>query len=47
MFDEKQRVLGSITLVGRTERFDPFQEAWLCSLVTGAAKTLTQRIAGG
>lgn len=47
VFDEKQRVLGSITLVGRTERFDAFQEAWLCSLVTGAAKTLTQRIAGG
>ena len=47
VFDEKQRVLGSITLVGRSERFDAFQEAWLCSLVTGAAKELTLRIAGG
>ena len=47
VFDEKQRVLGSITLVGRSERFDAFQEAWLCSLVTGAARELTQRIAGG
>lgn len=45
VFDEKGRVLGSITLVGQAERFQAFQEPWLCNLVTDAAKTLTERIA--
>lgn len=46
IFDEKKRVLGSITLVGRTERFRAFQESFLCGLVVTAAAELTQRIAG-
>lgn len=45
IFDEKQRVLGSITLVGRTERFRAFQEDYLCNLVTSVAGELTARIA--
>ncbi len=45
VFDEKQRVLGSITLVGRSERFEAFQESFLCNLVTAAATELTARIA--
>lgn len=45
VFDEKQRVLGSITLVGRSERFKAFQEGFLCKLVTEAAAELTERIA--
>ncbi|MDE1949148.1 MAG: hypothetical protein KGL43_09830 [Burkholderiales bacterium] len=46
IFDEKKRVLGSITLVGRSERFRAFQESLLCGLVVTAAAELTQRIAG-
>jgi DNA-binding IclR family transcriptional regulator len=45
IFDEKRRVLGSITLVGRHERFSAFQESFLCNLVTAAAAELTERIA--
>ncbi|AUM70005.1 IclR family transcriptional regulator [Pseudomonas fluorescens] len=45
IFDEKQRVLGSMTLVGRSERFRAFQPGYLCDLVTGAAAELTARIA--
>lgn len=45
IFDEKQRVLGSMTLVGRSERFRAFQPGYLCDLVTGAASELTARIA--
>jgi DNA-binding IclR family transcriptional regulator len=45
IFDEKQRVLGSMTLVGRSERFRAFQQSYLCDLVTGAASELTARIA--
>ena len=45
IFDEKQRVLGSMTLVGRNERFRAFQESYLCTLVTTAASELTARIA--
>jgi DNA-binding IclR family transcriptional regulator len=47
VFDEKHRVLGSITLVGRMQRFDAFQESWLCALVVRAAQELTRRIAEG
>lgn len=47
VFDEKGRVLGSLTLVGRIERFRAFQQAWLCGLVTDAAAELTARIARG
>lgn len=45
IFDEKQRVLGSITLVGRSERFKAFQESFLCKLVVDAADELTARLA--
>jgi DNA-binding IclR family transcriptional regulator len=45
IFDEKQRVLGSITLVGLKERFSAFEEDFLCKLVTTAASELTARIA--
>lgn len=45
IFDEKQRVLGSITLVGRSERFRAFQQDWLSRLVMTAAAELTRRIA--
>lgn len=44
IFDEKRRVLGSITLVGRTSRFKAFQQPYLCGLVTSAAAELTRRI---
>jgi DNA-binding IclR family transcriptional regulator len=44
VFDEKRRVLGSITLVGRSERFRAFQESFLCDLVVRAAARLTARI---
>ena len=45
IFDEKQRVLGSMTLVGCSERFHAFQQGYLCDLVTGAAAQLTARLA--
>lgn len=44
IFDEKRRVLGSLTLVGRHERFRAFQEQYLCKLVINAAANLTERI---
>lgn len=45
VFDEKRRVLGSITIVGSTERFKAFRESFLADQVTGAAAELTARIA--
>ena len=45
IFDEKRRVLGSITLVGKNQRFQAFQQHHLCTLVTTAASELTARIA--
>jgi DNA-binding IclR family transcriptional regulator len=45
IFDEKRRVLGSMTLVGLSERFGAFQQRYLCDLVTGAASQLTARLA--
>lgn len=45
IFDEKRRVLGSITLVGRRERFRAFQEGFLCDLLLSAATELNGRIA--
>lgn len=44
IFDEKKRVLGSITLVGSTERFEAFNESYLANLITGAAAEITERI---
>lgn len=45
IFDEKQRILGSLTLVGRSERFRAFDKAYLSGLVTDAARQITERIA--
>lgn len=44
IFDEKKRVLGSVTLVGSSERFEVFNERYLANLITGAAAELTRRI---
>jgi DNA-binding IclR family transcriptional regulator len=46
IFDEKQRILGSITLAGNSERFNAFNRSFLSGLVTGAAGQITARIAG-
>lgn len=45
IFDEKKRVLGSITLVGATQRFRAFSEAHLAEMLIDAAATITRRIA--
>lgn len=45
IFDEKNRVLGSITLVGSTQRFRAFSEAHLAEMLMQAAAAITQRIA--
>jgi DNA-binding IclR family transcriptional regulator len=45
IFDEKKRVLGSITLVGSIERFRAFKEDYLANLMIFAAKEITRRIA--
>ena len=44
IFDEKQRILGSITLVGNSERFNAFNRDYLSGLITGAARKITTRI---
>lgn len=46
IFDEKRRILGSITLAGDTSRFDAFNRDFLSTLVTDAAARITNRIAG-
>jgi DNA-binding IclR family transcriptional regulator len=45
IFDEKQRILGSITVAGNTERFDAFNPSFLSGLITEAAAKITARIA--
>jgi DNA-binding IclR family transcriptional regulator len=45
IFDEKERILGSITLVGTMERFEAFNEAFLARLICKAAADISQRIA--
>jgi len=45
IFDEKRRVLGSLTLVGHSERFRAYQESYLSGLVMESAAELTRRIA--
>ncbi len=45
IFDEKNRILGSITLMGSTERYDAFNPDFVQKRVTDAARTVTQRIA--
>ncbi|MCP1574461.1 transcriptional regulator [Herbaspirillum rubrisubalbicans] len=46
IFDEKQRILGSITLAGNTERVNAFNRDFLSGLITDAASKITARIAG-
>ncbi len=46
IFDEKKRVLGSITLVGSSARFRTFNETYLTEILAGAAQEITRRIAG-
>ena len=46
IFDEQNRVLGSITLIGHTERFRAFNEEYLAELARSAAHEITQRIRG-
>lgn len=45
IFDEKKRILGSITLVGPNQRFEAFNPSFLSGLVTGAARQITTSIA--
>lgn len=47
IFDEKRRILGSLTLVGSTERFNAFHESFLANLVCVAASHITADIARG
>lgn len=47
IFDDKNRVLGSITLVGALERFSAFNESYLAKIVTEAAAEITRRMAAG
>lgn len=46
IFDERQRILGSLTLVGAIARFDAFNEHFLANLITTAARRVTAGIAG-
>lgn len=46
IFDEKKRILGSITLAGDTGRFEAFNRDFLATLITDAAGEITARIAG-
>jgi DNA-binding IclR family transcriptional regulator len=45
IFDEKDRILGSITLVGTMERFGAFNEEYLARLICKAAAEISKRIA--
>ena len=45
IFDEKRRILGSITLVGNADRFDSLNRDFLRDLITSAASEITSRIA--
>lgn len=45
IFDEKQRILGSITLLGNSERFNAFNHSFLSGLVVDAARQITNHIA--
>ena len=47
IFDEKQRILGSISLVGSSARFAAFTEEFLIGLIVDAAQRITGRIGGG
>lgn len=45
IFDERQRVMGSVTLVGSNERFETLEAPYLRSLVTQAGQEITRRMA--
>lgn len=45
IFDEKGRILGSITLAGNSERFNAFNREFLSKLVLDASAKITSRIA--
>lgn len=47
IFDEKNRILGSLTLIGPVNLFKVFNETYLSNLVTHAAKLITQQIVQG
>jgi DNA-binding IclR family transcriptional regulator len=44
ILDDTGRVLGSITLVGASERFAAFQASYLCRLVPEAGQEITRRV---
>lgn len=45
IFDERERILGSITLIGANDRFNAFNPSYLSKLVTDAAAQITRGIA--
>lgn len=47
IFDEQQRILGSITLAGANARFSAFNESFLADLIVNAARRITAGIAEG
>lgn len=47
IFDERKRILGSITAVGSAERFRAFNEEYLAKRVREAAGEITRRISQG
>lgn len=46
IFDDRRRVLGSVTLVGSNERFGAFQETFLQTLVCQTGQEITRRMLG-
>ena len=44
IFDEKNRILGSMTLVGDTERVNAFNPEFLAKLLTDSTQQITRRI---
>ncbi len=47
IFDDKQRVLGSISLVGNDQRFAAFNDTFLAALIGDAAREITRRMSQG
>lgn len=45
IFDDRQRVLGSVSLVGSNKRFEAFDPLFLRTLVTQAGQEITRRMA--
>ena len=44
IFDDKHRVLGSISLVGSDQRFAAFNDHFLAALIMSAAAEITRRM---